>query len=169
MQEGSLWLYIHVKWINCLFIYLSIVSQITCVMNGAIFDWQLSFWQAMGPNSFYTTYGSRWCINNMQQYDRNSSIGTKESLLFFLWQEHANAFLTGNFKGASGGPRHCIWTPDCPLKYLVTLMYRFKGIPSTWLQKLYVSIGIGIVHFRSPDVPLIEFWWIVNIQWIYLY
>ncbi len=33
-------------------------------------------------------------------------------------------------------------------------MYRFKGIPSTWLQKLHAFIGIGIVHFRPPDVPL---------------
>ena len=65
--------------------------------------------------------------------------------------------------------RHCIWTPDCPLKlscyralnptkriHTVKHRYMFKGIPSTWLQKFYVSISIGIVHFRPPDVPLRE-------------
>ncbi len=71
------------------------------------------------------------------------------------------------FKGASGGPRHCIRTPDCPLKLscypalnptksISNLLGAkpLKGIPSTQLQKLYASIGIGIVHFRPPDVPL---------------
>ncbi len=33
-------------------------------------------------------------------------------------------------------------------------MYRFKGIPSTWLQKLNASTGIGIVQLGPPDVPL---------------
>ena len=33
-------------------------------------------------------------------------------------------------------------------------MYRFKGIPSTWLQKLNASTGIGIVHLGPPDIPL---------------
>ncbi len=37
-------------------------------------------------------------------------------------------------------------------------MYRFKGIPSTQLQKLTASTGIGIVHLRPPDVPLMRVW-----------
>ncbi len=52
-----------------------------------------------------------------------------------------------------------------PLNYLVILhlihlkayswkMYRFKGIPSTWLQKLNASTGVGIVHLRPPNIPL---------------
>ncbi len=46
-------------------------------------------------------------------------------------------------KGTSGGPRHCIWTPDCPLK-----------LYWTWLQKLTASTGIWIVHLGPPDIPL---------------
>ncbi len=44
---------------------------------------------------------------------------------------------------------YILWNTDKCWKW-----YRFKGIPSTWLQKLYASIGVGIVHFRPPDVPL---------------
>ncbi len=29
---------------------------------------------------------------------------------------HKLSKMTPCIKGASGGPRHCIWTPDCPLK-----------------------------------------------------
>ncbi len=57
------------------------------------------------------------------------------------------------FKGTSWGHRHCIRTPGCPLK-LSCYMYRFKGIPSTWFQKLNASTGIGIVHLGPPDIPL---------------
>ncbi len=33
-------------------------------------------------------------------------------------------------------------------------MYRFKGIPSTRLQILTASTGIGMVHLGPPDIPL---------------
>ncbi len=51
-----------------------------------------------------------------------------------------------------------------PLNYLV--MYRFKGIPSTWLQKLNasnMSKGIEIVHFGPPDVPLKQ----LDLDWVW--
>ena len=31
-----------------------------------------------------------------------------------VWNYFSDA--SGPLKGTSGGPRHCIWTPDCPLK-----------------------------------------------------
>ncbi len=40
-------------------------------------------------------------------------------LITLLWHK----FLL-SFKGKSGGPRHCIWTPDCPLKLSCYLALR---------------------------------------------
>ena len=37
------------------------------------------------------------------------------------------------------------------------LIVPLKGIPSTWLQKLNASTGIGIVHLGPPDIPLKSF------------
>ena len=36
----------------------------------------------------------------------------------------------------------------------VSMQYILKGITSRCLQKLYASMGIGIVHLGPPDIPL---------------
>ncbi len=65
-----------------------------------------------------------------------------------------------NLRGHLGVPDTVSGLLIVPLNYLVILhwihpkAYRFKGITSTCLQKLYASTGIGIVHLGPPDVPL---------------
>ena len=96
-------------------------------------------------------------------------------VMFWFHTEVSFSWLAGNrrlrimandkvtLRGHLGVPDSVSGPLIVPLNYLVILhlnhqfswkMYRFKGIPSTWLQKLYGSYCIGIVHFRPPDVPL---------------
>ncbi len=40
------------------------------------------------------------------------------------------------------------------LSFFLLVANALKGYPSTWLQKLYASKAIGIVHLGPPDVPI---------------
>ncbi len=102
--------------------------------------------------------------------------GTRHALLLAIYCHP--------IKGTSWGPRHCIWTPNCPLKlshypaldpiikgYMLVITKNLTPlVRSVWLfynrivfQKFEYSkseffsqsAGVGIVHFRPPDVPLI--------------
>ncbi len=53
-----------------------------------------------------------------------------------------------HFKGTSGGPRHCIWTPDCSLK---RSSLQFKAHD---FRNCILLTGSGIVHLGPPVVPL---------------